>query len=162
MADRSALLRSLLPAIIVFAIDRSHKYYQIEMSGWRGGEYQTVTGFFDYVLVWNPGISYGLFDALPPWVLLIIMSLAMALLAIWWWRAETVLVRYGLALALGGASSHIVDRLIYGAVPDFFHLHWGEVSFYVFNVSDMAITFGVGLLLLDMVWSRPADIGKSQ
>ncbi len=43
-----------------FLLDRIHKYVQIDVFGWRGGEYVPVTGFFDYVLVWNTGISYGL------------------------------------------------------------------------------------------------------
>lgn len=146
---------SLLLGFVVFVSDRGHKYFQLEIEGWRGGEYVRVTSFFDYVLVWNTGISYGLFGTLPPTALLAIMAVAILALTIWWVRADSVLVRYGLALCLGGACSHVIDRWVYGAVPDFFHFHWGEWSFYVFNISDTAITFGVVLLALDIVWPRP-------
>lgn len=140
--------------VAAFVMDRGHKYFQIEIQGWRGGEYVPVTSFFDYVLVWNTGISYGLFGAVPSVVLLVIMAVAMLALTIWWLRADTVLVRCGLALCLGGAQSHVIDRWIYGAVPDFFHFHWGEWSFYVFNISDTAITIGVVLLAIDALWPR--------
>lgn len=170
-------LRPLIPSILLFlaafAIDRAHKHLQvaadcigfamstcvaipatyvpITMGNWRGGEIVRVTDFFDYVLVWNTGISYGLLDGLPVWALGIIMAAAMAALAFWWWRSDNGLIRAGLALCLGGALSNAVDRLIYGAVADFFHFHWGNWSFYIFNIADVALTFGVLLLLLDLV-----------
>lgn len=108
-----------------------------------------VTPFFDYVLVWNPGISYGLFTALPVTALIAIMSAATLAILLWWLRAREPLVRSGLALILGGAVSHLVDRFIYGAVPDFFYFHWGDWGFYVFNLSDTAISIGVLLLVID-------------
>jgi signal peptidase II len=141
----------ILPGIMSFALDRAHKFFQVEIAGWHGGEHMSVTSFLDYVLVWNPGISYGLFDNLPGWTILAVMALAMGVLAYWWARADTMLTRAGLAIALGGACSHVVDRWRYGAVPDFFHFHWGARSFYVFNLADAAITLGVGLLLVDML-----------
>jgi len=140
---------TLALGIAVLVIDRLHKYVQIELHGWRGGEFVPVTGFFDYVLVWNTGIAYGLLTDVPLIVLLLLMGAAMLLLAVWWWRAEGLLARSGLAIILGGALSHVADRMIYGAVPDFFHFHWDKWSFYVFNVSDAAITLGAVLLILD-------------
>ncbi|UYO01496.1 MAG: signal peptidase II [Devosia sp.] len=121
------------------------------MTGWRGGEVLPVAGFFDYVLVWNTGISYGLLDGLPVWALGAIMVVAIIALSIWWWRAEEMLIRLGLALCVGGALSNALDRLIYGAVADFFHFHWGSWSFYIFNLADVAITLGVVLLALDLL-----------
>ena len=155
---------SLALGLLAFALDRGHKFLQLEIfnwgalcppPGWRplcpGVQ---VTPFFDYLLVWNPGISYGLFEAVPAIVLLAIMAVAMAALTIWWLKADSVLVRCGLALCLGGALSHVIDRWIYGAVPDFFYFHWGAWSFYVFNISDTMITIGVALLAADALWPR--------
>lgn len=161
LTARNGLALSLVLGVMAFGLDRIHKYFQIELSGWRGGEYVHVTSFFDYVLVWNTGISYGLLDFLPTAVLLIIMALAMALLLLWWVRADTAWVRCGLALCLGGAASHIFDRWKYGAVPDFFHFHWDNWSFYVFNISDTMITIGVGLLLLDLLMPQLKRGGQS-
>lgn len=168
-----AILASLMAAVIAFGLDRAQKgfhiaaecyglgqalcvqvpfaYNPINLTGWRGGEILNLTSFFDYVLVWNTGISYGLLDGLPVWVLGAIMLVAIAALSIWWWRTDQIMVRLGLALCIGGALSNALDRLIYGAVADFFHFHWGTWSFYIFNIADMAITFGVILLFADLL-----------
>ena len=167
-----SVILSLTMAVLAFGIDRAHKAVQVSadciaigaapcvevfasyvpfaMTGWRGGEIVRVTDFFDYVLVWNTGISYGLLDGLPVWALGLVMLVAIAALSIWWLRADATLIRLGLAFCIGGALSNAVDRLIYGAVADFFHLHWGAWSFYIFNIADVAITIGVILLLADL------------
>lgn len=167
------VLVSLMAAIIAFGLDRAQKafhiaadcyavgqavcvqpfaaYYPLTFSNWRGGEIVNVTPFFDYVLVWNTGISYGLLDGLPVWALGLVMLVAIIALSIWWWRSDEVLVRLGLALCIGGALSNALDRLIYGAVADFFHFHWGTWSFYIFNIADVAITLGVICLLADLI-----------
>jgi len=56
-------------------------------------------------------------------------------------------------LIAGGAISNAIDRLAYGAVADFFHLHWGALSFFVFNIADVAISAGVLLLVVDVIRS---------
>lgn len=168
-----SLIVSLMAAILAFGIDRAQKgfhiaaecyavgqalcvsvpfgYEPIALTGWRGGEILSVAPFFDYVLVWNIGISYGLLDGLPVWVLGLIMVAAIIVLSIWWWRSDTMLIRLGLALCIGGALSNALDRLLYGAMADFFHFHWGTWSFYIFNLADVAITFGVILLFADLL-----------
>lgn len=158
---RAGLLPSIVLGVCAFAADRLHKFYQIEIAGWRGGEHVQVTGFFDYVMVWNTGISYGFLTGLPVAALMAIMAAAMALLVWWWWRADSALTRVGLAICIGGAASHIVDRWVYRAVPDFFHFHLGQWSFYVFNISDSMITIGVCLLLLDMLTGRDGAADRS-
>jgi signal peptidase II len=169
---QSALL-SLMAAILAFGLDRAHKafavsadciavgaapcvdiftsYSPLTLTNWRGGEVVRVTDFFDYLLVWNTGISYGLLTDLPSWGLGVILLVAVLALAIWWVRADSSLIRLGLAFCIGGALSNGLDRLIYGAVADFFHFHLGANSFYIFNVADMAITLGVILLILDLL-----------
>ncbi|WP_052726374.1 signal peptidase II [Devosia epidermidihirudinis] len=164
---------SLLAAVLAFGVDRIHKAIQVSadciapgispcvliftsyipslMTDWRGGEVVRVTDFFDYVLVWNTGISYGLLDGLPAWALGVVMIIAIIALAIWWVRADSALIRLGLAFCIGGALSNALDRLLYGAVADFFHFHWGAWSFYIFNLADIAITVGVILLIADLL-----------
>ncbi len=168
-----AYLSSLVLLILGFGLDRLHKTLAISpdcvdpggshcidfafgsipatLSDWRGGEYIPVTGFFDYVLVWNTGISYGLLSAVPVWALGILSAAALIGLAIWWVKADSALIRAGLALAIGGALSNALDRYLYGAVADFFHFHVGEHSFYIFNLADTAITIGVVMLILDLL-----------
>lgn len=142
---------SLVFLLLAFGIDRGQKYFQIEVQGWRGGEGIRVSDFFDYVLVWNTGVSYGLLGDAPLWVLGIVTVAATTLLGVWWWRSTEKLVRAGLAICIGGALSNAFDRLVYGAVADFFHFYWQDYSFYIFNLADVAITFGVLLLILDLL-----------
>lgn len=176
---------SLVLLVLAFALDRVHKFMQVSwdcvsignavcvdylgaftpdsMANWRGGEVVSVTPFFDYVLVWNTGISYGLLGSLPVWAIGALMAVALVLLVIWWWRSTSVLVRSGLALCIGGALSNALDRLLYGAVADFFHFHWQDWSFYIFNVADAMITAGVLLLILDVLGigqAKPATTGQ--
>lgn len=179
MLTRPHLLPSLLAGLAAFALDRGHKFLQVSADcigaasslciehlgfvtpatsfGWRGGEIVQVTGFFDYVLVWNTGVSYGLLGDLPVWALGAIAIVAILALGIWWSRTSDVLVRFGLMLAIGGAVSNALDRVLYGAVADFFHFHWQDWSFYIFNIADVAISLGVLLLLLDFL-----GIGRSK
>lgn len=142
---------SLLLALVAFSADRLHKFIQVEQMRWPEGTFVPMTPFLDIGLVFNPGISYSLFSNLPVWGLALLAGVALVALGIWWWRAEQALVRAGLAIAIGGALSNAVDRLRYGAVADFFYLHVGDWSFYIFNLGDVAITIGVVLLILDFL-----------
>lgn len=141
---------SLVGLVVVFGADRLHKLTQIHLLGWQGGEAIRVTPFFDYVLVWNTGVSYGLFSSLPAMTLVGVMFAAMLALLIWWFRTRSGLTRWGLALALGGALGNITDRFAYGAVADFFSAHAMGYYFYIFNIADMGISAGLVLLVFDM------------
>ncbi len=112
-----------------------------------------VLPFFNLAMVWNPGVSYGLFPAHSRWgsVLLVFLSLLAVIGLGWWlWNATRRALAIGLGLVIGGAiGNNLIDRLIYGKVADFFHFYVLGYSWYVFNVADAAITFGVIALLYD-------------
>lgn len=156
-----SVLWSLILGADVLILDRLHKYLQVDVAGWMGGEHIPVTPFFDYVLVWNTGISYGLMSGVTPEMLLLVMGLAMVALGWWWVKETSLLTRIGIALAMGGAISNAIDRVVYGAVADFFHFYSGTWSFYVFNIADIAISAGVLLLVADVLRPRPATNPKS-
>ena len=111
-----------------------------------------VTPFLDLVMVWNRGVSYGLFQAgsLTGTVVLTLFSVAAVAALSWWLKgADRRLLAIGLGLVVGGALGNVIDRMIYGAVADFFHFHAFGRDWYVFNVADAAITVGVMALLAD-------------
>lgn len=111
-----------------------------------------VNEMFDLVLVWNRGISYGLFQqdgALGRAILLGISILATIALLVWMLYTEDKWLGIGLGLLSGGAIGNAIDRAAYGAVVDFVHLHWQGWSWYVFNLADAAIVAGVGILMYD-------------
>jgi len=111
-----------------------------------------VLPVFDIVMVWNPGVSYGLFPAgsTAGAIVLIVLSLAAVVaLSYWMAKAERMILAVGLGLVIGGALGNVIDRMIYGAVADFFHFYAFGHDWYVFNVADAAITVGVVVLLLE-------------
>jgi signal peptidase II len=148
--NRTGLVLSLLLGLAAFAADRLHKYVQLEVLHWPEGHFVPVLPFLDLGFVYNRGVSFGLLGSLPFWVVGIVVVFALSALIVWWLRSPSPLVRSGLAICIGGAVSNALDRLIYPGVADFFWLHFGDLSFFVFNVADAAITLGVCLLLLDL------------
>ena len=113
-----------------------------------------VLPIFDLVMVWNRGVSYGLFQAgsFAGMAMLTIFSLiAVVALSFWLIKAERSILGVGLGLVIGGALGNVIDRILYGAVADFFHFYAFGHDWYVFNVADAAITVGVVVLLLDAV-----------
>jgi signal peptidase II len=111
-----------------------------------------VTGFFNLVLVWNRGISFGLFDSDSAWGPILLTALALAIaagLVVWLRRAESRLAAAAIGLVLGGAIGNVIDRVRFGAVVDFLDFHAAGYHWPAFNVADSAISVGVGLLLYD-------------
>jgi signal peptidase II len=127
-----------------------------------------ITPFFDLVLIWNTGISYGWFQQDGPFgqgALLALKVIAVALLWIWLARSTTRLSALGLGLIIGGALGNAVDRLAYGAVADFALLHittatW-SFRWYVFNLADVAIVAGVAALLYESLFGDAAKAPRS-
>lgn len=142
---------ALALAILTFAIDQLHKYWMLDVYGIAEKSPVRVTSFFDLVMVWNKGVSYGLFTThTQEW--LIGLSLVIALL-LWVWAAgaRRPIAAAALGLVIGGALGNAFDRFWRGAVADFFHFHYQSFSWYVFNLADVAIVVGVALLMYESV-----------
>jgi signal peptidase II len=151
-------------ALLTFGLDQASKLYLFFVVDIALMQPIVLTSFFELILVWNRGISYGLLQQhseLGRWGLIIFSVLAAAGLSIWAWRANETVLASGLALIAGGAAGNAVDRVLYGAVLDFAHFHWGTFSWYVFNVADAAIVVGVVILLYDSFRNRGSDAPKT-
>jgi signal peptidase II len=145
--------RSLGLAVAVAAvlIDQAHKAWMLGPFALEARGRVALTPFLDLILVWNQGVSYGLFTQssdLGRW-LLIGFGLAGALLFGWWlMKTRRLLPALALGFVIGGAFSNVIDRLVHGAVADFFLFHVGGFEWYVFNLADVWIVAGViGLML---------------
>ena len=163
----------LVVAGATLALDQGSKLamlYGLGMGAWSNhcGEASAhafeILPFFNLVMVWNCGISLGLFQAssIEGTVFLATFQMvAVGVLGWWLWSARKKILVIGLGLVIGGALGNLIDRLVYGRVADFFHLHGFGYSFYVFNVADAAITFGVITLLYDALLAPQDFYGKA-
>jgi signal peptidase II len=144
-----------LAAIATLAADQANKLWLIFIYGIEARQPVALTPFFDVVYAKNPGISYSLLRAQSASERLALLALTLAatvFLAVWLWRARTKLVALALGLIVGGALGNAYDRMVYGFVADFYHFHVRSFSWYVFNLADVAIVAGVGLLLYESVF----------
>jgi signal peptidase II len=153
-----AMQRTILIVCAIFVADQATKHFVLYgldfISYWEGTKRIEVLPFFDLVLVWNRGISYGLLQAgsdFERW-LLVMISIGLTVVLIWW-RTQVTEPRLALAIAMivGGALGNLVDRVIYGAVADFVLLHAFGYNWYVFNIADTAIVLGVALMAWDVI-----------
>ncbi len=111
-----------------------------------------VTSFFNLVLVWNRGVSFGMFQAGSEegrWLLVGVALVVSAVLVIWLWRERRSLPRLAIWLILAGALGNVVDRVRYGAVVDFLDFHAFGYHWPAFNVADSAIVVGAVALVGD-------------
>ena len=134
-------------AALVFGLDQTHKWWMLNIYDIASQQPVSLTSFFDLVLTWNKGISYGLLPTQQQWMLIALGIIVSLILWIWAGRSGSVLTAAALAIIIGGALSNALDRAIRGAVADFFHFHVGSFNWYVFNIADVAIVAGVAVLL---------------
>jgi signal peptidase II len=154
-----------LVALAILAIDQASKLWVLFGLKMAAYDKIKVTPFLDFELLWNPGISFSLFQqgtATGRWILLGLTLAATILLCLWLWRVNSRLAAIGLGAIVGGALGNGYDRFVYNAVVDFLGFHAFGFHWYVFNVADTAITLGVVLLLYDSLLAdrrAPAQSG---
>src|SRR6476469_4503967 len=158
----SPVSAGIIAAIITLVLDQASKLWLLFVFDIAHRGTVKVTPFFDLVLAWNIGISFGWFQSDSPAaqiVLMLIKAVAVVVLAIWMARSRTLLATVALGLIIGGAIGNAIDRFAYGAVVDFalFHVQIGGKTFswYVFNLADVAIVAGVAALLYDSFLGYP-------
>ncbi len=121
-----------------------------------------VTPFFNIVMAWNRGVSFGMFgwDSQVKLYALTAMAFLAALgLAIWMQRENRLRFALPCGAIIGGAVGNGIDRLHWGAVADFLDFHFAGYHWPAFNVADMGITCGATLLILDSLF-RSTDSSK--
>lgn len=117
-----------------------------------------ITSFLNIVMVWNPGVSFGLLQSGHGYAAYVLTAMA-ALIAIgfgvWLWREPSKLRAISIGMIIGGAVGNVWDRLRFGAVVDFVDVHVAGYHWPAFNVADAAICIGVLILLLETFLCAP-------
>ena len=142
-------------AALVLLADQAHKAWMLRVYDIAAKGTVTLAPFFDLVLVWNQGVSYGLLaqrTELGRWGLILFAFAAAVALIVWLAMTTSSLAAAAMGLIIGGAVGNAVDRILYGAVADFFSLHAFGFEWYVFNIADTAIVAGVMGLLYESLF----------
>ena len=157
------LRAGILAALVTLVADQASKLWLLNGFDLARRGAVKVTPFFDLVLAWNIGISFGWLQndgQAAQLALMAVKVVAVIALAIWMARSQTRLATVALGLIIGGAIGNGIDRFVYGAVVDFalFHIEIGgnTYNWYVFNLADVAIVAGVAALLYDSFLGVPA------
>ena len=160
---RNSSARALLPwagvAAVVFLVDFATKLYF--ESNFYLGESRPVTSFFNLVLAHNTGAAFSFLAGHSGWQMYLFAAIALASIFI----CARLIIRHAserlfclsLALIMGGAIGNLLDRIIYGYVIDFLDFYYGYWHWPAFNIADMAIVGGAGLLILDSFSGRSSD-----
>jgi signal peptidase II len=155
---RLMLLPGLSTAVAVVVLDQLGKAaVRGYFAGQAASEHENVTSFFNIVLIYNRGMSFGLFNAgggLNPLLFSLAAIAIVTVLTYWLSRVESPLLAVAIGLIIGGAIGNVIDRIRFGAVVDFLDFHVGSWHWPAFNVADSAICVGVAVMLLDSLLMR--------
>jgi signal peptidase II len=149
----------------VFLIDQSTKAWAVRRLH-LGNDMPVIPGFLNFAYAENTGVAFSMLDdhgSTGRWGLSIVAMIAGALVIYFFWRTPRTDDRImgALALLLAGIVGNVVDRMRLGFVVDFIDVQFGAWHYPTFNVADMAIVIGAGLLIIDMFLSkrRKAETG---
>jgi signal peptidase II len=153
---------SLLIAASVMVVDQLVKWWVLEGIGLLTRPPIEVTPFFNLVMVWNHGVSFGMFSHTDARWPLVVLACAISLCLLLWLHSlvkenKAHLTRYAVAVGMvvGGAIGNVIDRIRFGAVADFLDVHVAGYHWPAFNVADACIVVGVCFLLFLEMHAAP-------
>ena len=141
---------SLLVPFFIFTLDRVSKIYVINLSKNSFDVELFSSKFLNITLIWNEGIAFGLFSSSNEYwysfltIVIVLIAIVILIMSI----RENGAQRYFFLIVFGGALGNLYDRIFFKAVPDFLDLHVGNFHWFIFNIADIFITFGVIMLIL--------------
>jgi signal peptidase II len=139
----------LLAAGFALLLDQGSKWLLFDSVHIMAEPPMAITPFFNLVMVWNYGISFGMFSGhRRPFIVITLSVIIMGILLLWLWRNRSKAAAFGLGSVIGGAAGNVIDRLRFGAVADFFDFHLGIYHWPAFNIADSCIFIGVVVLCL--------------
>ena len=135
---------------VIFLIDRTSKIYILKIAEVENAVDIYITPYLNFYLIWNKGIAFGLassnesliYNSITASRGIIVLGILILI-----FKLEGI-KKYSFMMILGGALGNLYDRIYYSAVPDFIDFHIGENHWFIFNVADIFITFGVIFLIL--------------
>ena len=148
--------------ISIFLIDRISKIYVVNIDKTLIDSDLFNSAFLNISLVWNSGIAFGLlsisqsnlYNFITALIFVIILFLLILLS-----KAKN-LQKYSYLIIIGGGLGNLFDIIFYKAVPDFIDIHYNGFHWFIFNIADIFITFGVICLIYDEVFLQKSENEK--
>lgn len=159
MAFSQRLIWLVLIAGFWFAADQYHKYYMLEIYNIADKGVVEWLPFMNLVLVWNKGVSYGMFQqsGMGSQILAWVTAAVTLVLIIYTLRTKEKFSVIYFSFFIGTAFGNGYDRFFRQGVVDVFQPKFGDYTWYVFNIADVAMTLGVMLLLIDVLFLSKSD-----
>jgi signal peptidase II len=145
----------------VFMIDQTTKAWAVRRLRF-GDDINVIPGFLNFAYAQNTGVAFSMLDDYGDpgrWGLSAVAVIAGVLVLYFFWKTPRSDDRVlgSLALLLAGIAGNVTDRIRLGFVVDFIDVQIGSWHYPTFNVADMAIVTGAGLLILDMFLSKKSE-----
>ena len=147
---------NLVFILAIFGADRLSKILIINSAETFGELDIFVTSFLNFNLIWNDGIAFGLFSFEKKiyYNFLTIVIALITLIILWMITRTEKIEKFAFMMIFAGSIGNIFDRLYYSSVPDFIDIHFNNFHWFIFNVADIFITFGVILLIYLEIFSK--------
>ena len=137
-------------AILIFILDRFSKIYVMNLDKVNYSSELYQSKYLNINLIWNEGIAFGLlsfnqnnlYNLLSFLIAIIVFVIFLMIIK------NNNIKRYPLLMIFAGAAGNLYDRIVYKAVPDFIDFHIGDFHWFIFNVADIFISFGVFFMIL--------------
>ncbi|MDX1353622.1 MAG: signal peptidase II [Thiomicrorhabdus sp.] len=161
----STAIKTVWLAILVIVLDQLTKY--IAVSNLTFGEPVAVMPYLNWTLVYNYGAAFSFLADMGGWQRWFFAGLALvvsAILLFWLSKLPSKITAevWGINLVLGGAIGNVIDRFLAGRVTDFVDFYIGTWHYATFNVADIAITLGAGLLILAEFFLKPKKTKQAE
>lgn len=141
--------------VILLAVDQLTKIWAV--ASFRDAPME-ILPFFNFVLVWNDGVSFGMLregHISGPLALTVLALVIMAIMAVWLTKTTRMMPFLAICSVMAGAAGNVIDRLRYGAVVDFLDFHLNDWHYPAFNVADCCVVVGIAFLLIDGLFFEP-------
>lgn len=166
VTNRKLFIMSISIASIIILIDQITKNFFLKkitnliVDTNRTESIIKILDFLNIVLVWNNGISFGIFNGLKftPYILLLINTFIAGTIIYFIIKSNDFVNSIALSFILGGALGNIIDRIFRGAVIDFIDFHFKQYHWPAFNIADSSIFFGIFLYFMyDLFYKIPLN-----
>ena len=151
------ILLNFIIILSIFLADRLSKIYILRIAELENSVDIYLNSYLNLYLIWNKGIAFGLLnfdDSFIYNIISLIISMVTIIVFIMLIRAKDYEI-YALLCIFGGSVGNLFDRIYYSAVPDFIDLHINNFHWFIFNVADIFISFGViCLILVELIFDK--------